>query len=392
MAIATVVSGIAMALVHTLSKKLPNAEYAAFGALLPVLLWMGLPAIGLQPTFAKQTAEALTAEKKAEMAAAFRAVMLGTFAVWLATAIGMIACQHQILQTLKVGRPLALWLTVVAGLGILWLPIVQGVLQGRENFGWLGGMAILNGMGRLGVSVAIVACGGMAAGIIAGTLIGLALATGTGLWLVRDLWGVRPARFNWQAWLRTVVPLTVGCGVCQFMQSADPIFVQSHFHDTAPYMFGGTLARAIVIMASSLTAVMFPKVVASLARGRKTDVVAITLIETLVLGFVAAEGLRIAAPLAIRILSKPEYASFLPFIHRYALAMVPLCLANVLISDLLARGKFRCVPWLGAVALGYWEALQHFHTSFGTVITILGCANLTLLATCVVFRQMERRK
>ncbi|HXP60611.1 MAG TPA: hypothetical protein VN829_08980 [Dongiaceae bacterium] len=145
---------------------------------------------------------------------------------------------------------------------------------------------------------------------------------------------------------------------------------------------------AIVIMASSLTAVMFPKVVAGLARGRKTDVVAITLVETLALGVLAAEGLRVAAPLAIRILSKPEYASILPLIHRYALAQVPLTLATVL----LARGKFRCVPWLATVAFGYWEALQHFHSSFGTVITILGCANLALLATCVVFRQMERPK
>ena len=304
MAIATVASGIAMALVHTLSKKVPDAEYAAFGALLKVLLWMALPAIGFQATFARQAAGAVTSEKKAELAAAFRAAMLGTFVIWAVIAGGMALGQHEILRTLKIAHPAALWLMVVSGLGMLWQPIVQGVLQGRESFGWLGWTAIFNGMARLAISEVIVACGGMAAGIMTGTLVGLALAVGTGLWLIRDLWRIPPAPFNWQAWLRAVVPLSAGCGIGQIMFGADMIVVQSYFDHPAPYIFGGTLAGAIVILAGSFTAVMFPRVVRSLAHGRKTNVVTITLVLTLVLGLVAAEGLRIAAPLAIQLLSK----------------------------------------------------------------------------------------
>jgi O-antigen/teichoic acid export membrane protein len=173
------------------------------------------------------------------------------------------------------------------------------------------------------------------------------------------------------------------------MMSADPIVVQSHFDHAGPYIFGGALARSIVILAGSFTAVMFPKVARSLARGRKTDVVSVTLIGTLVLGLVGTVGLRVAAPVAIKVLSKAEYVSFLPLIHWYALAMVPLALANVVINDLLARGKFRFVPWIVALAAGYWLALQRFHGSFATVIAVLGGANLALLAVIVIFHQWE---
>jgi threonine/homoserine/homoserine lactone efflux protein len=60
--------------------------------------------------------------------------------------------------------------------------------------------------------------------------------------------------------------------------------------------------------------------------------------------------------------------------------MVPLSLANVLVSALLARSSFRIVPWLCLLALGYIFALTHFHQTLVMVLQILGIVNLLLLA------------
>jgi hypothetical protein len=278
-------------------------------------------------------------------------------------------------------------MTLGAGLGMLWAPIVQGVLQGRQRFDWLGGTLIFNGAGRLGISAVAVACGAGAAGVMGGAFIGLAAAVGVGLWLTRDLWRGERSGFQWQPWLQTVVPLTAACGTTSFMMTLDTATVVAHLHDTAPYIFGATLARSVVYLALALVAVMFPKIVQSAVLGRRTNVLTVTLLCTLALGVAAAEGLQWGGALAVRILAKPEYTSFLPLIHRYTLAVLPLTLANVLIGDMLARGQFRAVPWVVVVGIAYWLALQRFHDSFGTVILVMGCANLTLLATCWLLRQ-----
>ena len=58
----------------------------------------------------------------------------------------------------------------------------------------------------------------------------------------------------------------------QFLLSADPVVVQNYLGGdgaAAPYLFGGTLARAIVLATAPLAAVMFPKLVHRKARAEK---------------------------------------------------------------------------------------------------------------------------
>jgi len=75
----------------------------------------------------------------------------------------------------------------------------------------------------------------------------------------------------------------------------------------------------------------------------------------------------------------------------YCWALVPLALANVLVWSLLARECYRAVPWLVAVAVGYWFALQRFHDRFATVIVVLGIFAILLLAVGGVFAWLDHR-
>ena len=68
--------------------------------------------------------------------------------------------------------------------------------------------------------------------------------------------------------------------------------------------------------------------------------------------------------------------------------MVPLALANVMVNDLLARGRFGVVPWMVALAAGYGftlpQMLDHFH-SREVVLQTLGGFNLLLFGVCAWF-------
>lgn len=389
MMVATVGSGVLMALVHIFSKILPDAEYSALVTLFQALNWMTIPTIGLQMVFAQQTSAVVTEFHKRQLMGTVRAVALGVFCIWALMALLTFLWRAECTAALRISNPSALWVTLAVGLLMLWSPIFAGLMQGRQNFLWLGGAGVLNSVVRLSIAgVVVLLLGGGAVGIMTGALIGSALAFAVALWQNRDLWNEPSARFDWRGWLARVLPLTAGFGASTFLFSADMFIVQAYLGkdgQAAPYAFGGTLARAIVIFTGPLAAVMFPKLVHSAARSQKTNLMRLTLIGTVVLGAAAAAGLTLTAPLLIRLGSKPENLSIVPLIPLFAWSMVPLAIANVMLNNLMAHSRFKVVPFALLVAAGYWVALQFHHDSFRSVIQTLGIFNLLFLLICTCF-------
>src|SRR5439155_10249064 len=146
---------------------------------------------------------------------------LGTFVLWLVSAIIVLLLQRSVLEHWKITNPAALWITLGVVLLSLWLPLFSGVLQGQQNFLWLGWTMILNGVGRLSVAVfAVLVLGGLAAGMLTGTLLGLLVTVGIAIWQTRSLW-LGPAQpFDWRSLLRQVTPLLLGAGAFQFLFTA----------------------------------------------------------------------------------------------------------------------------------------------------------------------------
>jgi O-antigen/teichoic acid export membrane protein len=384
--------------VHVCSKKLSGEDYAAFGALIQLTNLMTIPALGLQMAFAQQASAAISDERRRQLVGTVRAVMAGTFCIWLVIALVAVLDRNQLLSVFKLSSSASLWLTVGVAWTMLWLPIFQGLLLGRQNFLWLGWVAVFNGVGRVFIGMVIVfLLHGHAAGLMLAVLLGLMAAVGTAIWQSRDLLTAPGAGFDWKAWLVLVVPFTLGMGSFQFIFSADMIVVQNYLGGdamhpekaaaAAAYVAGGTLARAIVAATAPLALVMFPKLVESAARSRKHtyNLMGLTLLGTAVLAGMAAIGLTLVSPLVIKYGSKAEYLSIVPLIPLFSWVMVLLAMGNVLLVNLMAHSRFKIVPVVLLVAAGYWIALQYYHDSFKMVIETLGVFSTLFLVVCAIF-------
>jgi O-antigen/teichoic acid export membrane protein len=388
MLIATVLSGLCMFGVHPFSKLIPEAEYGVFGTMIAVLNCIGIPAIGLQMVFAQQTAAALTDTHLRQLTGTTRGVLLGTLLIWLTTVLLVGLFRRPILDHWHLANPAALWLTLLVGLGAVWSPIFGGILQGQQNFLWFGWASILNGAGRLaGVGLIVLLFQGYATGMVVGILLGTLVSLTIYVWQTRRVWLGPAAPFAWQPWLQQVVPLTLGLGAFQFMFSADPVFVKAWFDpaDIGFYIAAGTLARSLVTFSGPVVWVMFPKIVRSMAISEKTDIMWLTLITITVLTSGGALVLSVVAPWLLQLVYKESYLAAVPLLRWFAWSMVPLTLANVLISNLMARSLFRVVPWLLAVAGCYAILLIFFHQSFLSVIRVLGISNLLFLGVSLWF-------
>jgi O-antigen/teichoic acid export membrane protein len=387
MMIATVAGGMFMTAVHLLSRAMPASQYGEFGALLSVAMF--IPAMPLQMVLAEQTARARALHREHELSGLIRAAWLGTFVIWLVVVGAVLLFQSSIIAQWKITNPAALWLTLPVLLLTVWVPMFYGVLQGQQNFLWLGWSMMSQGVGRLALGAfAVLVLHFYAPGMVLGMLAGLTIALVLAIWPTRSLWLASPQPFEWRSLLRQVIPLTLGFGAYQFMLTADTMLVRGCFSgaDSAYYVSAGTLSRASMWLVGPLAVVMFPKIVHAKAKAEKSDLMGVVLLGTVILAAGGAMGLWVLGPWVVRFVFGPSYvqadAVLLPW---YAWAVVPISVANVLLNNLLARSLFKVVPALCVLAAVYTLALTQFHDTPVMVIKTLGVCNVLLLAVCAYY-------
>jgi O-antigen/teichoic acid export membrane protein len=377
--------------VHFLAKSIPESQYAIFGTLLMVVACM--PTMPLQMIFAQQTAQALATGRERQLAGMIRLAWLWTFVVWALGALVVIVFQKQIVAGWHLPDATGLWVTLPLILASLWLPMFSGVVQGRQDFFWLGWATIFGGVGRFVVAaILVLALGFGAAGMMAGALLGVGFSSLVLIWRSRDLWTLRSESFDGKGLMKQVVPLMFGFGACQFMFTSDTIYAKAYFtgDQMAPYVAAGTLSRALLWLVLPLAQVMFPKIVHAAAKAEKTNLFNLVVLGTAVLAICGALGLWLVGPIVVKIVYKTSYvAATTALLPWYAAAMVPLALANVMINDLLARARYAVVPWMVVLALAYGftlpAMLNHFPGRLEVVLQTLGAFNLLLFGVCAWF-------
>lgn len=398
MVIATGLGGLCMWLVHSPAQAtMSKSEYGVFLALLQVLNLMLIPSLALQSVFAQQAAGAINAELQAQLASTSRRVLAGVFVLWLGMAGLGLLFQGQVISTLKIANPAVWWITIFVGLAMLSVPIVQGLLQGRQDFFWLGGLQILNGCGRFfGVLLLVWGLGLQSLGAMIAALTGFWVAGVVAAWQTRSLWLGHGVPIQWRDWFARVIPLTLGLGAGQFMMAADQILVQSIFDKDVTPLYGapGMIGRALIFFTAAVLSVMFPKIVESAARAEKTNVLVLALGATAALGGLAALACTVLPELPLRIIYGKEYWVAAPLVPWFAWCMLPLTLSNVLIGNLLARQRWEAVPYLVLVAAGYAAALMgrslifqeaEQFAAFRMVVRTLGLFSLLLLFVSLWF-------
>lgn len=392
--LATVTGGALTWLVHFLSKAIPEKEYGDFGAFLAVV--MVLPTIPVQMVFAQQTAKAMAEGKPGETSRLMRVAFAVIFGIWLVACMLVLLFHKQILSEWKVSNPLALWVTLPLVLFSILLPMFWGVLQGAQNFLWLGWSMLFNSLGRIaGAAVAVLVFGAFAAGMLSGVLFGLLLGLAVGLYQTRGIWTAKPAPFDWTPFLRQVIPLMIAFIGVQILFTADTMFVKAYFSEEQAgfYVSAGTLSRALLWLVLPLAAVMFPRLVHSAAKSEKSNLTGVVLLGTAILAGGGALGLTLVGPWVIRLVYKASYvgvaAGLLPW---YGAAMVPLALGNVLLNQLMAKpaGKLGLSLCIALVAGGYIVAVMHYHDSLVYVLKVMGLFNLLFFLVAGLFVWRER--
>ena len=394
---ATMISGLLMFAVHFFGGWMTTNEYGLFVTLLQVLNIIMIPALGLQTVFAQQAALAKNSIDQANLSISIQKISLYCIIIWGIVLLLLTANKDPILSAFKIKNPLIFYLTLIIGLPQLFLPILLGLLQGKQNFRWLGMASITNGLIRfLLIGILVVFFGLQSTGAIIGVLIGLIASCIIAIWHSRNIWSkskIEPGNFYPSLWIRRIVPLTLGLGAGQFMLSADMLAARSILPegDSGPYGAAGMIGRGLVIFTAPLAAVMFPKI-ASSKDHLKHDILKYTVSRTAILSFTICTICTLTAfalpyiTLHIDALAKKQIIiiKITTLIPYFIWSMLPLALANVYIAALLAKERYKGIPLLIIISISYALALialgyKQSTPSKETIILILGIFNLFYL-------------
>ncbi|HEY3913156.1 MAG TPA: lipopolysaccharide biosynthesis protein [Verrucomicrobiae bacterium] len=397
--IATFTGGFFMAMVHPVSSKMGD-DYSSFVALLRLVLLVGAPFAAMQTIFARQAAAAADKNHEQQLIATTRALLFSTFSICFLCAIVAVVAAGPISSYLKLSSRTALYFTLLVALTGLWIPIFQGLLQGRHHFGGMGWIQIINGVSRLSLMVVIIlVLHGKAAGAMCAVFGSQLIAVAVGGVLTRSVWATRPTvAFDWRGWLGGAIPLSFGFGTILVMQNIDMLFVQGFFEKSQTTLYGAAMLTgfAIVQFIAPVALVMFAHVAKSVAHKEKGDSLGLTLTATIIFGILAGIGCTILPKLPLRLMyfSNPHMWEAAPLVPWYAWSLLPLTVANVLVQNILAQGRYRAIPWLLLAPAGYAVALylqkpiliqMPPFQAFVRVIQTLGLSSAFLCAMAALF-------
>ena len=404
MVVATLAGVVGMTLVHmVVSRKGGSDAYAEFKALLAVFYLVGAAQGALWNLFGQQTAAALDDARAGAVAGAARRVGAAIAVFGGILGVVLLMGGDSLAARLGVSGAAALWATLGLAVAQLFVAVLRGLLQGRQNFTVLGWVGILDGFGRLVAVVLLFALlGGGAAAAISGALIGNLAAIAVGLWGARELLRLRGGVFVWRAFFLRFLPLLGAAAAGQVLTQIDNAFLKAHVPGDwelgIRYSPAAQIGFALTQFTVPLALVMFPKVArsAAAAAGDADALLRLTFLATLALGGLAAIGCTVIPWLPVRILFGPiDPVLATPLVPWFAWSMLAFTLGNVLLSNLLARERFGIIPWLlllagiylAALFLGIRPRLAAWGPDTGLlrVVQLLGLCNLAFLALGAVF-------
>jgi O-antigen/teichoic acid export membrane protein len=185
--------------------------------------------------------------------------------------------------------------------------------------------------------------------------------------------------------------------------NADVLFVQAHFSRAETEYYGAVaiVGVGLVTFTTPMAAVMFPKLVRSVAQSQRSDSLLLAASGTAMLGLLGALTCTIFPSLPLRIMfyNNPKLWEAAQLVPSFMWSMLPVTMGNLLVGNLLARRDFRAVPWLVAIAAGYGFELKRYlggvsHTDlfadFKGVVFRLGVFSALMLLVAFLYSVFPR--
>jgi O-antigen/teichoic acid export membrane protein len=374
------------------SRQLAPEEYTILAAFVSALLILQYPLMTLTTTLSRFSSLLYQQNRHGDVARLLtrwiiRAGLAGTLG-----ALCVVRARHTITDMLHINQTATVLVAALSIPAFFMLPIVLGISQGIERFGWNALTTTIGSLCRLllGSLLVLYVMPTSAWGLLGHGL-------GTGLNMVLLLFGLY---FVLKTFSPTDLPLPrlrsflLQNGVVQIsyaiLMTADVILITHFIPEEHEFAYAATLGRLAVFLSSTIVIAMFPKVTTDGGLSRKQhNIFKQSLVYTATFAILAILGCFLFSRLLLLILYGIDTPSISLRIMTGAMAAVMgvSALLNTCLQYLVAQKRFYATIWVVLMATLYIVASVLWHQHSWQILLWAGIFNtaamIALLIACL---------
>ncbi|UCD56387.1 MAG: hypothetical protein JSV16_11185 [Candidatus Hydrogenedentota bacterium] len=386
-----------------MSRNLGPEGYSALNSLLSLLFWIAIPMITVQTTITKFVAQFSARSENAKVRRLFLECLkrVGILAFVLMSLI--IFGAPFIGEFLNIQRNTPI---VVSGLLLFlmyMMPVFWAVLQGREQFGFLGTSYFTGFTTKCGLGILFAIIGWGVGGVILGVILSFVLAFLVGFWPIREVLAPTPEddSVEMREIYKFAAPVVVTL-MCLYSFCNLDIPLVRHFYGSVGeglrlagyYATASIIGKGFLFLPFGIILALFPKVARKKALGENPIPV---LIRGLVIEIVLSVGGIIACIVLARhlalFLGKSDAPQLIALIKIFGIAITPVAVTMILVHYNLANERYGFIWMLVPFTVLTFAGIWLFHDTPMTVLMTIAAGGFVLLLSISVYTFIpDRRK
>lgn len=381
-----------------MSRNLGPEGYSALNSLLSLLFWISIPIITVQTTITKFVAQFNAQCEAARVRRLFLECLkrVGIFAFALMLLIML--CAPFIGEFLNIKRNTPI---VVSGLLLFFmymLPVFWAVLQGREQFGFLGTSMFSGFTTKCGLGILFAIVGWGVGGVIFGVTLSFVLAFLVAFWPIRKVLAPTPGEdsVDMRELYRFAAPV-VATLLCLYSFCNLDIPLVRHFYGDVGeglklagyYATASIIGKGFLFLPFGIILALFPKVARKKAVGENPVPV---LVRGLAIEVVLSVGGIIACIVLARYLAlflgKTDAPALVALIKVFGIAITPIAVTMILVHYNLANERYRFLWILVPLTVLTFAGIWVFHRTPMTVLMVIAIGGAVILSSISLFTFM----
>ncbi len=385
-----------------MSRNLGPDGYSALNSLMSLLFVLAVPIVTIQTTMAKFIAQYRARGEDANVRRLFLESLkrVSVFAFALMTLIILGAPLIGGFLNINKNTPV-----VVSGLLVFvmfMMPIFWAVLQGREEFGFLGMSYFANFTAKCGLGILFAMFGWGVGGVLVGVVLAFVASFAVAIWPIRETLAptLDEDTVDMREIYRFAAPVAVALLFLSFFCNLDIAIVRHFYGETREglvlagyYATASIIGKSFLFLPIGIVLALVPKVSRRKATGENPLPVLmrglILDVALSIVGIIAC--IALAGHLAL-FLAKTDAPELVALIKYFGIAITPVAATTILANYNLANEKYRFVWILVPITILTFAGIWLFHATLMTVLFIIGAGGLALFISILIFTILSHRR
>jgi O-antigen/teichoic acid export membrane protein len=385
-----------------MSRNLGPDGYSALNSLLSLLYVLAVPIITIQTTITKFVAQFTAKNEQANVRRLFFDSVKRVSVVGFALMTLIIFGAPLIREFLNIEGNAPVIASGLLVFVMFLMPVIWALLQGREQFGFLGMSYFVNFTAKCGLGIVFAIIGWGVGGVILGVALAFVAGFIVAVWPIREALAptLEEDTIDMREIYRFALPVVVALFFLSWFCNVDIALVRHFYGETEEglklagyYATASIVGKSFLFLPIGIILALIPKVSRMKAMGENPTPVLLRGIGiNVALSAVGIVACLVLAPYLAMFLGKTDAPELVALIRYFGFAITPVATTLILANYNLANEQYRFIWLLAPITVLTFAGIWLFHQTPLTVLTIIAIGGFAMFVAILALTILAHKK